>query len=160
MEAGLSTTRQTLASEFLATLEIELLESFHLGHTPFGSRRIDIFRGGCLKGPRIEAKILNGGSDALLRRSDGAIQPDVRLTVETGDGALIYVTYRAVRRGPPDIMAALDRGENPSPTSYYLRSVPFFETGAEDYAWLNQIVTVGVGRREPQRAIYDIFQIG
>src|SRR5579864_3709400 len=70
-----------LKSKFLGTLRVELAETHFLGDTPAGWRRIDVFRGGTLTGPRINARILSGGSDSLLRRRDGAMQPDVRLTV-------------------------------------------------------------------------------
>jgi len=149
----------TLASTFLGTLRIELADSHIVGDTPAGFRRIDVFRGGSFTGPRIAATILAGGSDALLRRRDDALQPDVRLTLRTDDGALIHVTYRGVRHGPPEVMARIARGENVAPHEYYLRSAPFFETSAPRYDWLNRIVAVGVGRREPDAAIYDIHEI-
>lgn len=149
----------TLESRFLGTLRIEIAESHLVGDTPAGFRRVDVFRGGSLKGPRVDATILGGGSDALLRRRDGALQPDVRLTLRTGDGALIHVTYRGVRHGPPEVMARIARDEPVASHEYYLRSAPFFETAAPAYDWLNRIVAVGVGRREPGAAIYDIHEI-
>lgn len=148
-----------LKSEFLATLRVELGETHFLGDTPAGWRRIDVFRGGTLIGPRINARILSGGSDSLLRRQDGAMQPDVRLTVQTDDGAVIHVAYRGVRHGPAEVMERIARGEQVPSDQYYLRNAPFFETGAARYDWLNRIVAVGIGRREPDCAAYDIYEI-
>jgi hypothetical protein len=34
-----------------------------------------------------------------------------------------------------------------------------FETASPKYDWLNRIVAVGVGRREPEFAIYEVFEI-
>jgi hypothetical protein len=34
-----------------------------------------------------------------------------------------------------------------------------FETASAKYDWLNRIVGVGVGRREPSAAVYDVFEI-
>jgi hypothetical protein len=148
-----------LRSEFLGTLRIELAASHILGDTPAGWRRIDVFGGGTFRGPRIDATVISGGSDALLRRRDGALQPDVRLTLRTDDGALIHVAYRGVRHGPPEVMARIARDEPVAPEEYYLRSAPFFETGAPRYDWLNRIVAVGVGRREPGAAVYEVYQV-
>jgi len=148
-----------LASQFLATLTIELAESYHLGDTPAGRRRIDAFSHGTLVGPRIRGTILPGGSDALLRRADGAMQPDVRLTIRTDDDALVWIHYRGIRHGPPEVMERIARDEPVAPSEYYLRNAPFFETAAPRYDWLNRIVSVGVGRREPGKAIYDIYEI-
>ena len=87
------------------------------------------------------------------------MQPDVRLTLRTDDDAVIYVTYRGVRHGPADIMDKIARGEVVAPNSYYLRCAPFFETAAPRYDWLNRIVSIGVGRREPFAAVYEIYEI-
>lgn len=149
----------TLKSEFLATLRIQVAETHFLGDTPAGWRRIDVFGGGTFVGLRVNGRVLSGGSDSLLRRSDGAMQPDVRLTVRTDDDAVIHIAYRGIRHGPADVMARIAQGEQVPPDQYYLRSAPFFETGAHRYEWLNRIVTVGVGRREPDAAVYEIFEI-
>lgn len=150
---------KTLKSEFLATLRIEVAETHFLGDTPAGWRRIDVFGGGTFVGPRINARVLSGGSDSLLRRRDGVMQPDVRLTVQTDDDAVIHIAYRGIRHGPADVMARIAQGEQVPPDQYYLRNAPFFETGAPRYDWLNRIVAVGVGRREPDAAVYEIFEI-
>lgn len=148
-----------LRSEFLFELRIELEGSHIVGQTPMGLRRMDYFTGGHVKGPRVNGVILPGGSDVLTGRADGAMLPDVRLTVETDDGALIYVNYRGIRCGPEDVMARIAAGEEVPPDSYYLRNAPFYETADERYAWLNEILSVGVGRRLPGAAVYDVFRI-
>jgi hypothetical protein len=149
----------SLRAEFLGTLRIEIAGSHALGDTPAGGRRVDVFRGGTFTGPRIDAVVLAGGSDALLRRQDGAMQPDVRLTLRTDDGALIHVTYRGIRHGPPEVMARIARNEPVGPDEYYLRNAPFFETASPRYDWLNRIVAVGVGRREPGAAVYEVYEV-
>ncbi|MDP6705174.1 MAG: DUF3237 domain-containing protein [Alphaproteobacteria bacterium] len=148
-----------LESEFLMTLEIELETTHVIGETPAGTRRIDIFRGGRFEGPRLRGRIAAGGSDMILRRADGAMQPDVRLTLETDDGAFIQVTYRGVRHGPDEVMQRIAAGEDVDASEYYLRNTPYFETGSADYDWLNRIVAVGLGRRAPHAAVYDVYEI-
>ncbi len=148
-----------LKSEFLGRLTIELEASFMVGETPGGRLRVDVFKGGSLDGPRIKARVHPGGSDALRGSADGAVHPEVRLVLETDDGALIYVSYKGVRHAPEAVMRRLAAEEQVEPGEYYLRNTPYFETASEKYHWLNRIVAVGVGRREPGRAVYELHQI-
>lgn len=69
------------------------------------------------------------------------------------------MTYRGVRHAPPEADARRVRGEQLSPSEYYLRTAPFFETSSARYAWLNKIVSVGVGERHANAVIYEIFEI-
>ena len=149
-----------LNSEFLGELRIEVSGSHIFGPTPLGEmRRIDWFEGGSFKGPRIQAEIVKGSADALLRRFDGVVQPDVRLALKADDGGHIFVQYRGIRHAPDAVMQRIAEGELVPPSEYYLRTSVFFETDSEKYAWLNRLVAVGVGRREPDAAVYDIFEI-
>ena len=149
-----------LLSRFLGILTIDIGTSYALGDTPAGARRIDLFAGGTLIGPRITARIEPGGVDVNLRRHDGAMQPDARLVLRTQDDALVFMTYRGIRHGSPaDMMARLARGEAVDPSLYYLRNAPFFETADARYAWLNQIITVGIGRRVAAQVIYDLHEV-
>jgi len=149
----------TLQSKFLGALHIVMGEAHVIGETPQGFRRVRVFQGGSFKGPRIAGRIVSGGSDAWMRGRDQAVRPDVRLVVETGDGACIYITYKGVRHGPPDVMARIERNEPVPDDAYYLRNIATFETGAPAYDWLNRIVAVGVGRRAPNAVIYDMYEI-
>ena len=83
----------------------------------------------------------------------------MRLILRTGDAALIIMTYRGVRHASAEVNDRIGRGENVSPSDYYLRTVPFFETSATKYAWLNRIVSVAVGERQPDSVSYEVFEI-
>jgi hypothetical protein len=144
---------------FLATLDIHAGESHMLGEHRSGWRRYDVLIGGTLTGPRITATILPGGSDLLHRHSDLTTHPHVRLVARTDDDALILVSYEGIRFTSPEINDRLLAGEHVPYTEYYLRVTPYFETGSEKYDWLNRIVTVGVGRREGDHVIYEVFEI-
>lgn len=149
-----------LESRPLFTLQIDLHPVQAIGATPLGGRRIVPVSGGEFTGDRLRGQVLpHAGSDWLLERRDGSFQQDVRLTLQTDDGALILMSYRGVRHAPPDVSARLARGEEVSPTEYYLRTAPFFETAAERYAWINLIVSVAKGRRAGSAVIYDVFEI-
>ena len=149
-----------LMSRHLLTLTIELHPIYDLGLTPVGHRRIVPVSGGKFQGDRLRGEILPyAGSDLLITRADGAFQQDVRLGLQTDDGALILMTYRGVRHSTPEVAARIARGEQVAPTDYYLRTSPFFETAAPKYDWLNRIVAAAVGERLPNGASYDVFEI-
>jgi len=148
-----------LSSRLLGTLRLDMGEAHDLGITPSGWRRMRVLPSGSLIGPRINATVLPGGLDAFLRKSDGTLHTDARLTLKTHDGQLIYLSYRGVRCGTPEVMARIEANQPVRQDEYYLRNVPTFETASAAYEWLNRIVAVGVGRREPQAVAYTIYEI-
>jgi len=149
-----------IQTRHLFTLTAEVPNIADLGATPLGTRRIANVTGGTFKGERLSGKILSApGGDWILVRPDGATILDVRVTLETDDRELIYMTYRGVRHGPADVMARLARGESVDPASYYFRTTPVFETAARKYDWLNRIVSVATGRREARGPVYEVFEV-
>jgi hypothetical protein len=56
-------------------------------------------------------------------------------------------------------MARLAAGEAVDPRSYYFRIAPSFETASRKYGWLNRIVAIGRGRREPGGPVYTIDEV-
>jgi hypothetical protein len=143
----------------LMTVRIAAAPPQKLDTVPHGIRSIVPVTGGDFDGPRLRGQILPGGGDWLLLRSDGVLELDLRITLETDDHALIYMTFQGLRHGPPDAIAALGRGEAVDPASYYFRTVPRFETSTEKYAFLNRIITVGVGETRPDGAVHRIDEI-
>jgi hypothetical protein len=116
--------------------------------------------GGQFIGDRLRGEVLpQASSDLLLVRADASYQQDVRLILRTDDGALILMTYRGVRHASPEVSARIARGEQVGPSDYYLRTAPFFETSSPKYAWLNKIVSVGIGERQPNGVTYEVFEI-
>ncbi len=149
-----------IETEFLFELFAELGAVRDLGQTPVGNRRIAEVAGGSFEGPRMRGLILPAAAgDWLIFRPDGVLQLDVRITLETDDGALIFMSYRGVRHGPDDVMARLNAGGDVDPSEYYFRTAPFFETGSEKYAWLNSIICVGTGHRVPAGPVYRVYQV-
>ena len=98
------------------------------------------------------------GGDWLLLRRDGVLQLDVRITLKTHDDHLIYMSYRGMRHGPAWVIEQLNKGEKVDPSQYYFRSTPSFETASDKYRFLNRIVCVATGRREPTGQVYEVFQ--
>jgi hypothetical protein len=149
-----------LKSNRLFTLTIKLQPTIELGDTPAGKRRIFAVTGGEFEGDRIRGTIMPViGSDLLLVRADGSAQQDVRMLLKTDDGAMVLMTYRGVRHASDEVNARMARGEPVSGSDYYLRTAPFFETSSAKYAWINKIVSVGVGERRADSVVYQVFEI-
>lgn len=132
-----------LRSELLCVVEAELEPAQTIGPTPHGNRQIVYAKGGVVKGSKINGRVLPGGGDWLLIKPDGIGEINVRATMQTDDGALIYTHYTGVLN--------FETG--------YFRTTPRFETSSGDYAWLNNIVAVGVGQSTDTGVRYHIYQI-
>ena len=144
----------------LFTMSVEVETPLQMiGATPVGERRIAKITGGTFEGSELKGRILPGGGDWLLLRADGVLKLDVRATLETDDGALIYMTYRGYRHGPAAVMERLDKGIAVDPSEYYFRVTPLFETVGEKYSWLNRTIAVGKGHRLKSGPVYEIYQI-
>ncbi len=148
-----------LASEFLFEMAIEVGEPAIIGANPSGERRVVPIRGGRFAGPRLSGRILPIGEDALVIGKGGRTRLDVRIVLETNDGALIYTCYHGLRTGPEPIMRRLAAGETVAPESYYFRTSIVFETGDHRHAWLNDLLAIGIGHRPPSGPVYRVFAI-
>src|SRR6476646_6472350 len=131
-----------MASRVLMMLQVVVPPPQRLGAVPHGTRVVAPITSGTFEGPRLRGKVLPGGGDWTLLRSDGVLELDLRVTLETDDGALVHMASFGLRHGPPDVIAALARGESVDPTSYYFRTTPRFETGHPKYAFLNRLLAV------------------
>jgi hypothetical protein len=139
--------------------EITLAPAQELGEAPHGRRRIIPITGGRVSGERLAGRVLPGGADWQVIRADGVAELDARYTLETDDGALVYVTNRGVRHGPAEVIRRLAAGEPVDPALYYMRTTPWFETGDARYAWLNRIVCVATGARRATAVELEVFEI-
>jgi hypothetical protein len=148
-----------MTSRLLMTLQVAVSPPQKLGAVPHGTRTIAPIARGTFEGPRLRGKVLPGGGDWTLLRSDGVLELDLRIALETDDGALISMTSFGLRHGPPDVLAALARGESVDPSKYYFRTAPRFETSAPQYAFLNQVIAIASGDRRPTGPIYTIDEI-
>lgn len=145
---------------FLFHAEIRLGTVDEIGPTGLGRRRVIPIIGGAFQGERLAGEVLPGGADWQLVRPDGVALLDARYTLRTGDGALIYVSNQGIRRGPPDVLAALARGEAVEGTRYYFRTTPHFETSAPAYLWLNDLIAVASGLRQRDAVLLEVYAVG
>jgi hypothetical protein len=132
----------------LFDMVVELSPRIDIGSGPFGRRVVFGSAGGSFAGPGLRGDVLSGGGDWALLRPDGTMTLDVRLTLRTHDGALVHMTYGGRWVIPSDLrteMADPVTRHQVDPAGYYFRTNPLFETGATEYAWLNDIVCIGSG---------------
>jgi len=127
--------------------------------TPGAGRRIGVVTGGSFDGERLSGTVMDGGSDWQTLRADGSVALDVRLILQTTDGAHVAMTYRGIRHGTPDVIARVDRGEVVDPSEIYFRTIVQFETAARQYDWLNHVVAVGTGQRRADGPVYSVFEV-
>ena len=145
--------------QLLYTSSVEVGPPMVVGGTTYGERRIIPIQGGSFAGPRLSGKVLPGGADWQVIRADGTAELEARYTLETDDGALIYVLNQGIRSGSKEVMARLARGEKVHPSEYYFRTRPVFETGAPKYQWLHRIVAVATGERLPDEVLITVYEV-
>ncbi|HEX2071368.1 MAG TPA: DUF3237 domain-containing protein [Thermoleophilaceae bacterium] len=147
-----------LEHEFTFTARIK--EPVSVGAGPFGDRSIFEVVGGEVTGDRIHGTVGSGGGDWALIGDDGFARLDARMTVDTDDGAHVYVEFRGVLELNEAAGAAM-AGERPSDyPDHYVRIAPRLETGDSRYAWVNQSLFVGEGRIQPGPAVeYRVYRV-
>ncbi len=145
--------------ELLAHLSITLAPPQSIGKVLTGERRIIPITGGRVEGARLRGEVLPGGADWQIVAADGTALLEARYTLRTEDGALIYVRNTGVRHGPPEVLAAIARGDEIDPARYYFRAVPVFETGDAKYDWLNRMVAVCSGIRTRAAVLLDFYTV-
>ena len=147
------------ALSHLCELFVELGKPMELGPAPRGRRRIIPIIGGTVKGDRLKGRIMDLGADWQTVFADGTAELDTRYSMQTHDGAIIDIRNFGYRHGPPDVLAALGRGELVDPSLYSMRTHPRFETGDPRYEWLNRLIAIGTGVREPAAVRVSVFEV-
>ncbi len=144
-----------LLCEYYATLKPPVV----VGNGPYGMRQIFDVTGGEVTGPRLRGRVLPSGADWILIGNDGVGRLDVRATIETHDGANLYVSYTGVLHMTPNVMQALASGQTTEFGETYFYVSPRFETGDPRYAWLNGRFLLNQGRVGPSRVEYRVFEV-
>ncbi len=141
-------------------LEATLARPLDLGDTARGRRRIVPLTGGTFTGPEINGKLLPGASaDWQMLLADGTALGDIRYTLQTDRGDLLYVQSRSVRHGSAEVLARLGRGEDVDASEYTFRTSTQIETAAPELDWLNKGVFIGVGGRQATDVIYETYLV-
>jgi len=141
-------------------LEAVLGEPLDLGEVSQGRRRIVPLTGGTFSGPELDGKLLPGASaDWQIVLADGTALGDIRYTLQTDNGALLYVQSRGVRHGSPEVLERLGRGEDVDASEYTFRTSTQIETASRELAWLNKGVFIGVGGRHAGHVVYETYLV-
>ena len=145
--------------KFFADLRVEVGAPQQVGQTVHGLRRLIPINGGTATGDGWSARVLPGGADFQLIVNDRLSELDARYVLETDAGDFIYVQNRAVRSGPPELIARLVRGEPVDPEQIYFRCSPSFETAAPALSWMGERMFVGTGARYPDAVVMRFFEL-
>jgi hypothetical protein len=132
----------------LCSVWLDVGTRFPVGKTAFGDRLIGELTGGRWEGERFKASMVGvAAADWAMVGEDGLTHVDVRMTLETDDGALVYVDYAGL----------MDTAAEGAPIRTSLR----FETPAAQYRWLTRTICVGEGRfDEPNlKVLYNVFEL-
>jgi muconolactone delta-isomerase len=141
-------------------LEATLGQPLDLGETPHGHRRIVPQTAGTFTGPEMSGRLLPGASaDWQILLADGTALADLRYTLQTDEGSLLYVRSQGVRHGSQEVLARLARGEDVDASEYTFRTSTQIETAAPELAWLNKGVLISVGGRQPAGVIYETYLV-
>lgn len=137
------------------TLDIDFAGVVVVGPTPHGVRAIAKVTGGSFEGERLRGTV-EGGHDWVLHRADGTMAIDVRLTLRTDDGVPIYLAYQGAFVAEPDAMARFRNGELLARGEYRLTADARFESGHENYRWLNDVAAHAEGEQTRTGPVYRI----
>jgi hypothetical protein len=147
-----------MKTRHLMTLTVDVPSVQRLGAVPHGTRVTVPIPSGHFEGERLRGKVVRGGDWTLLR-GDGVLELDLRLTLATDRGAYIEMSSVGLRHGPPEVIAALARGERVDPQAYYFRTTPRFSTAASEYAFLNRTLAIADAERHAEQVIYTIHEL-
>lgn len=145
-------------TEFLCDMEADLSFPEMIGSLPEGMRINFYVEGGRFEGPELRGTVRPVGGDWFLLRPDGVGQLDVRATLETDDGELIYVHYHGLIDFPDETKRHLAEGILPT-GEFRILTNPIFRTSSEKYSWLNGTFAVGVGASGENKVRYSIYKI-
>ncbi len=142
-------------------LQATLGQPLDLGESSQGHRRIVPLTGGTFNGPQLRGKLLPGASaDWQSVLPDGTTLGDIRYTLETDAGELLYVQSQGVRHGSAEVLARLARGEDVVASEYTFRTSTRIEAAARHLDWLNKGVFISVGGRQSDGVIYETYLVG
>ena len=128
----------------LGRMTLGLAEPIVLPNTPSGTFVIAALASARFEGDRIQASAKgNANADWLYITPDGTAAIDVRVLLETDDGALIHLSYQGrLSLADQTVVAA-----------------PQFLTGDERYTWLNGVQAIAKGKVDGQTLVYDIHEV-
>lgn len=142
-------------------LEATVGDSQDVGQISAGHRRIVPLTGGTFNGRELRGTLLPGASaDWQTVLPDGTALGDVRYTLKTERGDLLYVQSQSVRHGSKEVLERLGREEEVDASEYTFRGAVKIETASAALDWLNRGIFVSVGGRQSGGVIYEVYLVG
>jgi hypothetical protein len=142
-------------------LEASLGEALDVGNVAQGRRRIVPLSGGTFAGPELNGTLVPGSSaDWQIVLPDGTALGDIRYTLQTDHGDLLYVRSHGVRHCSAEVLARLARGDDVDASEYVFRASTQIETAGHDLDWLNKGVFISVAGRQSGGVIYEVYLVG
>ena len=151
--------KDTPQLEFAFSAKVTLDKLQDLGNTPHGHRRIIPITGGSFEGPAIKGIVKPGGADWQIVRSDGVVELNAQYTIETDDGALIYITNKGYRNASAEVTKRIANGEMVDAKEYYFRTTPFFETASAKYDYLNNHIFICTADRKVGYVLINFYKV-
>ena len=145
--------------EFLMSLAVDVGDVVSMGAGPLGERRVVGIVGGTFDGPGLRGEVLPGGADWQIVRGDGVLDLDARYALKEQAGGVIRVVSQGYRHGSSDVLAALARGEEVDPATYFFRTIMRFETGAPYLEWLNKTIAVATAERKARQVLLSAYKL-
>jgi hypothetical protein len=117
--------------------------------------------GGWVIGPQIKGTLLAPAGDWSRALPSGVSRLDVRATIQTDDGALIYISYSGIYKDSEETEARATKGEVLTSKDMYFVIAPTMQTSAKKYDWLNGVQCIGkmVSYKNDSYVKYDIFVV-
>ena len=140
-------------------LDAALGAPIELGDQGGRRRRIVPLTGGSVSGTISGELLPDGSADWQTVLADGTALGDIRFTLRTDGGDVLFVRSRGVRHGDPEVLARLGRGEPVAPSEYTFRTATEIETVSDELDWLNRGIFVGVAGRQPDGVSYEIYLV-
>lgn len=127
----------------LCHVTYELAEPIAVSSGPSGSRTIGEITAARYEGERLKASLKGqAAADWAFVEPSGRILIDARLTLQTDDGATVFVSY-------------LGRMNTDTGTIF---SSMFFETGDDRYQWLTRVLGVAKGAFRDGLLQYEVYE--
>jgi hypothetical protein len=141
-------------------LEAALGDPLDVGEVSQGHRRIVPLTGGAFTGPELNGQLLpRASADWQIVLPDGTALGDIRYTLQTDRGALLYVQSRGVRHGSAEVLGRLASGEEVDARDYVFRTSTQIETASLDLDWLNTGVFISVAGRRQAGVTYATYLV-
>lgn len=147
----------SVTGERLMTFSVDVGRPVTVGEVAGQMRRYIPLLGGTVEG-EYRGTIVPGGMDWQLIGPEGRLEIAARYVLELEQGP-VEVRSEGLRSGPPEVLAALARGEIPPASSYYFRTAMRFHTASPALDRLNHMLAIAVGERFPASVRLDIYPV-